>query len=457
MGVAGGGGGARLRASSMKKQRQRTMNNIKITLLCGFITVLVLRGTAGFNLLVNSGDPDGAAADAKVVEDIERILAEIRSDSDPDDVVILAGHGVSSSSPNATAAALANFSSSATVIKVKEYSLGPKVSDWDAQRQEWLSQHPDFPSRDTRGRPRVLLVTGSPPGPCDNPAGDHYLLKATKNKIDYCRIHGMDIVHNMAHLDPELTGYWSKIPLVRRLMLAHPEVEWVWWVDSDAIFTDMAFELPFHRYEGRNLVIHGYPDLLFEKRSWISLNAGIFLLRNCQWSLDLLDAWVPMGPKGPSRVEGGKLLRASLTGRPAFDADDQSALIHLLLVDKERWMDKVHIETEFYLHGFWTGLVDKYEQMMEENHPGLGDDRWPFITHFVGCKTCGRYEDYPLDRCLKGMERAFNFADNQVLRLYGFQHRSLVSAKVRRVTDPRANPLEAKEAALKMDAKFERV
>jgi xyloglucan 6-xylosyltransferase len=32
-----------------------------------------------------------------------------------------------------------------------------------------------------------------------------------------------------------------------------------------------------------------------------------------------------------------------------------------------------------------------------------------------------------------------------------------VSAKVRRVTDPRANPLEVKEAALKMDAKFERV
>ncbi|KAG2623008.1 probable glycosyltransferase 3 [Panicum virgatum] len=447
----GVGGGGRLRASSLKKQRQRTMNNIKITLLCGFITVLVLRGTAGFNLLVSIAEPDGAAADAKVVEDVERILAEIRSDSEADDVVVLVGGG-GSSSPNATA----NFSSSATLIQVKEYSLGPKVSDWDDQRREWLSRNPEFPSRDARGNPRVLLVTGSPPGPCDNPAGDHYLLKAIKNKIDYCRLHGVDIVHNMAHLDPELTGYWSKIPLVRRLMLAHPEVEWIWWVDSDAIFTDMAFELPLSRYEGRNLVIHGYPELL-EKRSWISLNAGIFLLRNCQWSLDLLDAWVPMGPRGPSRVEAGKLLTASLTGRPPFDADDQSALIHLLLLQKERWMDKVYIESEFYLHGFWTGLVDRYEQMMEEHHPGLGDDRWPFITHFVGCKTCGRYEDYPLDRCLRGMERAFNFADNQVLRLYGFQHRSLGSAKVRRVTDPRANPLDAKEAALKMDAKFDHV
>ncbi|KAJ1274273.1 hypothetical protein BS78_05G050000 [Paspalum vaginatum] len=461
MGAVGGG---RLRASSLKKQRQRTMNNIKITLLCGFITVLVLRGTAGFNLLVSTGDPDGAASDAKVVEDVERILAEIRSDSEPDDVVfVVEGDGGSSSSSssslsNLTAASFGNFSSAATMVRVKEYSLGPKVSDWDARRQEWLSRNPSFPARvgGSSNRPRVLLVTGSPPGPCDNPAGDHYLLKATKNKIDYCRLHGIDIVHNMAHLDPELTGYWSKIPLVRRLMLAHPEVEWIWWVDSDAIFTDMAFELPLDRYDGRNLVVHGYPDLLFEKRSWISLNAGIFLLRNCQWSLDLLDAWVPMGPKGPSRVEAGKLLTASLTGRPPFDADDQSALIHLLLIQKDRWMDKVHVETEFYLHGFWTGLVDRYEQMMEEHHPGLGDDRWPFITHFVGCKTCGRYEDYPLDRCLRGMERAFNFADNQVLRLYGFRHRSLDTAKVRRVTDPAANPLEAKEAALKMDAKFDR-
>ncbi|PWZ44890.1 putative glycosyltransferase 3 [Zea mays] len=455
MGVAAGGG-VRLRASSAKKQRQRTLNNIKITLLCGFITVLVLRGTAGFNLLVSSGDLDGAAADAKVVEDVERILAEIRSDSEADDVVVVVEGGSSSSSSprNATAASFGNFSASATLVKVREYSLGPPVRGWDAQRREWMAQHPEFPRLHPRGRPRVLLVTGSPPGPCDNPAGDHYLLKATKNKIDYCRLHGIDVVHNMAHLDPELTGYWSKLPLVRRLMLAHPEVEWIWWVDSDAIFTDMAFELPLSRYDGRNLVIHGYPDLLFEKRSWISLNAGIFLLRNCQWSLDLLDAWVPMGPRGPSRVEAGKLLTASLTGRPPFDADDQSALIHLLLVQKERWMDKVHVETEFYLHGFWTGLVDRYEQMMEDHHPGLGDDRWPFITHFVGCKTCGRYEDYPLDRCIRGMERAFNFADNQVLRLYGFRHRSLTTAKVRRVTDPTTNPLEAKEAALNMDAKF---
>ncbi|MFS7943550.1 putative xyloglucan 6-xylosyltransferase [Helianthus anomalus] len=35
----------------------------------------------------------------------------------------------------------------------------------------------------------VLLVTGSSPKPCENPVGDHYLLKSIKNKIDYYRIH----------------------------------------------------------------------------------------------------------------------------------------------------------------------------------------------------------------------------------------------------------------------------
>jgi xyloglucan 6-xylosyltransferase len=238
-------------------------------------------------------------------------------------------------------------------------------------------------------------------------------------------------------------------------MLSHPEVEWVWWMDSDAIFTDMAFELPLARYVASNLVIHGYEDLLWKQRSWIALNTGSFLLRNCQWSMELLDAWAPMGPKGSVREAAGKVLTASLTGRPAFEADDQSALIHLLLTQKERWMEKVYVENKYFLHGFWAGLVDRYEEMMEKHHPGLGDERWPFVTHFVGCKPCGSYGDYPVEQCLGGMERAFNFADNQVLRLYGFRHRSLASPKVKSVANRTATPLEAKEAALNMTTKIE--
>nr|KYP55482.1 Putative glycosyltransferase 3 [Cajanus cajan] len=405
------------------RQIQKTFNNIKITILCGFVTILVtfvsddilvLRGTIGVNL----GSSDADAVNQNLVEETNRILAEIRSDADPND-------------PDEQAPLNPNVT----------YSLGPKIRNWDEERKAWLLQNPEYPNF-VRGKPRILLLTGSPPKPCDNPIGDHYLLKSIKNKIDYCRLHGIEIVYNLAHLDVELAGYWAKLPMIRRLMLSHPEVEWIWWMDSDAFFTDMVFQLPMPKYDKYNLVLHGYPDLMFEQKSWIAINTGSFLFRNCQWSLDLLDDWAPMGPKGPIREEAGKILTANLKGRPAFEADDQSALIYLLLSKKDKWMDKVFLENSYYLHGYWAGLVDRYEEMIEKYHPGLGDERWPFVTHFVGCKPCGSYGDYPVERCLSSMERAFNFADNQVLKLYGFRHRGLLSPKIKRIRNETVNPLE---------------
>ena len=105
------------------------------------------------------------------------------------------------------------------------------------------------------------------------------------------------------------------------------------------------------------------------------------MFKNCQWSLDLLDAWAPMGP---IREEVGRILIANLKGRLAFEADDQSSLIDLLLSQKDQWMDKVFPENSYYLHGYWAGLVDRYEEMIEKYHMRLGDDIWPFVTHFVG-------------------------------------------------------------------------
>ncbi|GAA0161082.1 transferase [Lithospermum erythrorhizon] len=410
-------GGVRSRALPRGKQIQKTFNNIKITILCGFVTILVLRGTIGLNLSSTEAD----AENQHLIEETQRILDEIRSDKDPDDLIGVGG-GEGVLEVNST------------------YSLGPKVSNWDQERKVWLQKNVGFPSY-VNGKPRILLVTGSPPNPCDNAIGDHYLLKSIKNKIDYCRIHGIEIMYNMAHLDKEMAGYWSKLPLMRKLMLSHPEVEWIWWMDSDALFTDMVFEIPVEKYKDHNLVIHGYPDLLFNQKSWIALNTGSFLFRNCQWSLDLLDIWAPMGPKGPIREEAGKILTANLKGRPAFEADDQSALIYLLITKKDELMDKVFVENSYYLHGYWAGLVDRYEEMMEKYHPGLGDERWPFVTHFVGCKPCGSYGDYPVEKCLKNMERAFNFADNQVLKLYGFKHRGLVSPNIKRIRNETATPL----------------
>lgn len=253
----------------------------------------------------------------------------------------------------------------------------------------------------------------------------------------------------MAHLDQEMTGFWAKLPLLRKLMLTNPEMEWVWWMDSDALFTDMSFKVPLEKYNNYNLVLHGFDDKVYQQKLWTGLNTGSFFIRNCQWSLDLLDAWAPMGPKGVIRNRAGEMLSKSLVGRTNFEADDQSALVHLLIAQRQEWANKVLLENSYYLHGYWVDLVGKYEENMAKSHPGFGDDRWPFVTHFVGCKPCVKNGgDYPVDTCFKQMARAFTFADNQILDVLGFRHRKLGSPRVVRIREDTSHPLELQGKSL---------
>jgi xyloglucan 6-xylosyltransferase len=409
--------------------------------MCGLMTVLVLRGTIGAGqfgtpaqdfeeirmhlksatggMMLGSGRVLAQVEEENKVRPAKRLL--LKEDKDDKDQI--------SNDPN------------------KPYRLGPVITDWDQQRQAWKAKNPNVTTT-TKGKPRMLLVTGSQPTACENPVGDHYLLMSIKNKIDYCRLHNIEIFYNMAHLDAEMAGFWAKLPLIRKLMLGHPQVEWIWWMDSDAMFTDMLFEVPLEKYEKYNLVMHGFDELVFKEKSWTGLNTGSFLIRNCQWTLDLLDAWAPMGPKGIIRDKAGALLAKALKGRPNFEADDQSALVYLLVTQTDEWADKVFLENSYYLHGYWAILVDHYEEMMEKYHPGLGDHRWPFVTHFVGCKPCSKVGDYSVDRCLTQMERAFNFGDNQILEMLGFKHRSLISKKVKRVRNDTDDPLQLKAELL---------
>ncbi|GLJ14963.1 hypothetical protein SUGI_0244260 [Cryptomeria japonica] len=421
------------------RQVQKAFHNAKVTLLCLFVTVMVLRGTIGAGKF---GTPGQDLAEIR-----EHLIVGRRGEPHR----VLTEAAINEGGGKAEAGGVVEEEEEPEEPEVERdpngplYSLGPKISDWDEQRSEWLKKNPGFPNFLPNGRPRILLVTGSAPKACENPVGDHLLLKSIKNKIDYCRLHGIEIFYNMAHLDSEMSGFWAKLPLIRKLMLSHPEVEFIWWMDSDAMFTDMAFEPPYERYKDHNFVMHGWEELVYNRKNWIGLNTGSFLLRNCQWSLDILDAWAPMGPKGKIRTEAGKLLTNYLTGRPEFEADDQSAIVYLLITQREKWGNKVYLESAYYLHGYWGILVDKYEEMIEKYHPGLGDHRWPLVTHFVGCKPCGKFGDYPVEQCLKQMERAYNFGDNQILQIYGFTHKNLSSRKVRQTRNQTDRPLEVKD------------
>eukprot|EP00850_Spirogloea_muscicola_P020278 SM000211S06648 [mRNA] locus=s211:190111:193035:- [translate_table: standard] len=411
--MRGGGGGGRMwpaTAGDWGRQLARAANNVKITLACGLVTFLVLRGTLGAGRF---GTPS---------RDAQRLV------------------GAASLRPHRRALKWHVLGSDKPQVAEEEfpydprrpYSLGPKISDWNERREMAIAHKPGC-NVSASGRPRMMLVTGSQPKECENPLGDHLLLMAFKNKMDYCRLHDVEVFYNMAHLDRVMSGFWAKLPLLRHLMLSHPEVEWFWWMDSDAMFTDMVFELPMEKYEPYDMVLHGWERDVYELERWVGLNTGSFLIRNNQWILDMLDVWAQMGPKGRVRTEAGKLLTAALKDRPAFEADDQSALVYLLIKNQAEWRPHVYLEQTYFLHGYWGIIVDKYEELMAKHHPGYGDKRWPFVTHFVGCKPCSLADNYDAERCVVQMNRAFNFADNQVLQHYGYGHKHLNTTAIEAV------------------------
>ncbi|KAL9241626.1 hypothetical protein vseg_015716 [Gypsophila vaccaria] len=340
------------------------------------------------------------------------------------------------------------------------YTMGKPIRNWDEKRRQWVDNHPSFSGLVHK----AVMVTGSQPKPCTNPEGDHLLLRLFKNKVDYCRIHGHDIFYNNVLLHQGMFGYWAKYPLVKAAMLAHPEAEWVWWVDSDAVFTDMDFALPFDKYKDYNLVVYGWHDIIYKKKSAMGLNAGVFLIRNCQWSMDLLDRWASFGPQTENYTKWGEIQEKMFYDKTDKISDDQTALTYMLLVEKDQWANKIYIESEYYFQGYWLDIVDKYDNVtrryteLESQVPELrirhaeragekyraewqkqldiantggytggGSWRRPFMTHFTGCEPCSGDHNpmYTAEACKGGMIRALNFGDSQVLRNFGYTRRDL--------------------------------
>ncbi|KAK1383187.1 Galactomannan galactosyltransferase 1 [Heracleum sosnowskyi] len=340
------------------------------------------------------------------------------------------------------------------------YLIGDSFENWDEKRAEWLKHHPGYING---AENRVLLVTGSQSSSCESPVGDYFLLRLFKNKVDYCRIHGYDIFYNTALLHPKMDKLWAKVAAIRAAMLAHPEMEWIWWVDADAVVTNMEFKLPLEKYKNHNIVVDGRPDQIFEKRSWIGLNAGVVLFRNCQWTMEFLNTWASMGPMNPGFKMWGKIFKSTFTDVPDSKSNDQSAMAYMVLKQFNKWGSKFYMENEFCFQCYWAMAVDWFknatnaymemelsvselsrrhaelatesygelrEKYLEQGGYGKKTGRRPFITHFTGCSPCNGKHDpiYDGDSCRQGMEKALNFADNQVLRNFGFVRRDLSNA-----------------------------
>ncbi|KAK3002502.1 hypothetical protein RJ639_021488 [Escallonia herrerae] len=163
-----------------------------------------------------------------------------------------------------------------------------------------------------------------------------------------------------------MPSYWAKTPLLRAAMTAHPEAEWILWVDSDAVFTDMEFKLPLDRYKNHNLVVDGWPNLIHEKRSWTGLNAGVLLFRNCQGSMDFINDWASMGPQSPDYEKWGQVLKSTLKDKTYPISDDQSALVYLLRKQEYISGKKIYLESEYCFQCYWARVVNQLDDVAEK-------------------------------------------------------------------------------------------
>src|SRR5262249_32566909 len=167
-----------------------------------------------------------------------------------------------------------------------------------------------------------------------------------KNHADYCARHSYRYVHRSDGFDHSRPPSWSKLRFIRDAL---EETDWVFWIDSDAVFMDWSCRLEWFLEDGF--------DLVLARDQLNGLNAGVFFTRNSAWSRAFLD-----------RVDGMR----QFTGHPFWEtaavmrleADDAEVRSRCWVVPQRLFNSYPHFE----LAG---PELDAY---------GPGD----FVAHFAG-------------------------------------------------------------------------
>ncbi len=104
---------------------------------------------------------------------------------------------------------------------------------------------------------------------------------AAKGLRSYAKRHGYTAVIADKQLDTSRHPYWSKLVLVERYLTENPKCRWLMWIDVDAVITN-----PHKRLE--ELIDESTDFMIAEDIPPSPINTGVFLIRNCPATLDLL-------------------------------------------------------------------------------------------------------------------------------------------------------------------------
>jgi hypothetical protein len=122
---------------------------------------------------------------------------------------------------------------------------------------------------------------------------------------------------------------------------------------------------------------------VFEKPHWLGLNAGIFLMRNCQWSFDLMDALMEIGEKGIVRNSSAFILNDFVAGR-------EQASDGTLELSYTQWNRDLRANSQTHvLSCSWTLTLFAFEQRgpRQEKRTAWQDKEKVRSQHCVGASS----------------------------------------------------------------------
>jgi galactosyl transferase GMA12/MNN10 family len=117
-----------------------------------------------------------------------------------------------------------------------------------------------------------------------------WLATVIKNHQNYCRAHGYQYffrddyiapVSKTNNADPFYLGAWSKPQFIKDLL--SKEFDYVFWIDSDSIFTN--FKVGFEDLIATN------KNIIFTGDCYDTCNSGHLFVKNSDFSISFLDQW----------------------------------------------------------------------------------------------------------------------------------------------------------------------
>ena len=297
---------------------------------------------------------------------------------------------------------------------------------------------------------RTLLVSARQSEPCATAGADAWVERAMQNHAEYARQHGMQSTWSSALVDAAYDGAWNKMAFLQKVLrseLTKSETDWLLWVDWDAIFTDMAFELPLEEYEQRRLrlVIGGDPSATGggpqQRADYLKANTGVMLLRVHNWTLSLVSRMLSRGGRTKAqRRKHALAIQQNVANLCVGCIDDQAVLLEALQTEPSRWAKHTSLERRYLLQAFWEDFEDALPEAVaaaatttrtpvavplrrlgapplpQLRHKVYGLATVPLAVHFAGCQLCSGKAPEKSERCWPAFRRALRLAEGQRAR-----------------------------------------